>query len=92
MLLGRAILWASNKPGQDRVWRWLNFHSREMIHALQPQTLGTYMTSQNTFTTFYTELEWLYKTQFEQVDILEFAWWVLNVFVLYCIFSLFNVA
>lgn len=69
MLLGRAILWASNKPGQDRVWRWLNFHSREMIHALQPQTLGTYVTSQNTFTTFYTELEWLCKTQFVQADI-----------------------
>ncbi len=46
MLLGWAILSASNKPGQDPVWLWLNFQSREMIHALQRQTLGTYMTSQ----------------------------------------------
>lgn len=52
MLLGWAILSASNKPGQDTVWLWLNFQSREMIHALQRQTLGTYMTPQNIFTPY----------------------------------------
>lgn len=52
MLLGWAILSASNKPGQDTVWSLLNFQSREMIHALQRQTLATYMTSQQIYTLY----------------------------------------
>lgn len=51
MLMGWAILSASNNPGQDTVW--LNFHSREVIHALECQTLGTYMTLQTILTSHY---------------------------------------